>query len=151
MHLRPEFRIVTFASGIGWPRGYCAVRGDLGCLASHARETGYRAAGLADRLDVAPRMLLRAFRDAFGIALKNWLVQVRSVEVRHRLRGFESIKEIAESVGFSHAKELSREFHEIYQMTPTKFRLRERLASQGAGSREQGAGSREQGAGSRDC
>lgn len=90
-------------------------------------------------------MLLRAFRDAFGIALKNWLVQVRSVEVRHRLRGFESIKEIAESVGFSHAKELSREFHEIYQMTPTKFRLRERLASQGVGSREQGAGTAREG------
>ena len=127
----PEFRIVTLASGIGWPRGHCALRGDLGCLASHAKAIGYRADGFADRLGVAPRVLRRAFHDAFGIALKHWLVQVRAVEVRHRLRGWESIKEIARSVGFSHAKELSREFHTIYQVTPTEFRLRERRASQG--------------------
>ena len=118
------------ASGIGWPRGYCAVRGDLGCLANHAKAIGYRAERLADQLAVAPRVLRRAFHDAFGIALKNWLVQVRAVEVRHRLRGSESIKEIACSVGFSHAKELSGEFHKIYQVTPTEFRRRERRASQ---------------------
>ena len=134
MNLRPEFRIVILASSIGWPRGYCAVRGDLGCLAKHARATGYQAEGLADRLGVAPRLLRRAFRDAFGIALKNWLVQVRAVEVRHRLRGSESIKEIAESVGFSHAKELSREFHRIYRVTPSTYRLRERHASRGTGN-----------------
>ena len=134
MNLRPEFRIVILTSSIGWPRGYCAVRGDLGCLAKHARATGYQAEGLADRLGVAPRLLRRAFRDAFGIALKNWLVQVRSVEVRHRLRGAESIKEIAESVGFSHAKELSREFHRIYRVTPSTYRLRERHASRGTGN-----------------
>ena len=133
MHHRPEFRIVTLAADIGWPRGYCAVRGDLGCLANHAKASGYRAEGLADRLGVAPRLLRGAFQDAFGIAAKNWLVQVRSVEVRHRLRGWESIKEIAGSVGFSHAKELSREFHNIYQVSPMEFRLRERLASQRAG------------------
>ena len=127
----PEFSIVILASGIGWPRGHCAVRGDLGCLAKRARETGYRAERLADQLAFAPRVLRRAFRDAFGVALKNWLVQVRAVEVRHRLRGSESIKEIAGSVGFSHAKELSREFHRIYQVTPTEFRRRERRASQG--------------------
>ena len=119
---------MILASGIGWPRGYCAVRGDLGCLARHAKAAGYRADGLADRLGVAPRLLRRAFQDAFGIALKNWLVQVRSVEVRHRLRGAESVSEIAESVGFSHGKELSREFHKIYQVTPTAYLLRERRA-----------------------
>ena len=116
------------ASGIGWPRGHCALRGDLGCLANHAKAIGYRAERLADRLGVAPRLLRRAFQDAFGIAIKNWLVQVRSVEVRHRLRGAESVSEIATSVGFSHGKELSREFHKIYQVTPTAYRLRERRA-----------------------
>ena len=129
MNFPPRFKIVTSASGIGWPRWHCAVRGDLGCLANHAKAIGYRADGLAERLGVAPRLLRRAFQDAFGIALKNWLVQVRSVEVRHRLRGLESVSEIAVSVGFSHAKELSREFHKIYQVTPTAYRLRERLAS----------------------
>ena len=121
---------MILASGIGWPQGHCALRGDLGCLANHAKAIGYRAERLADRLSVAPRVLRRAFREAFGIALKNWLVQVRSVEVRHRLRGAESIKEIATSVGFSHGKELSREFHKIYQVTPTAYRLRERRAGQ---------------------
>jgi AraC-like DNA-binding protein len=125
----PKFYIVMLASGIGWPHGHCAVRGDLGCLANHAKAIGYRADGLAERLGVAPRILRRAFHDAFGIALKNWLAQVRAVEVRHRLRGSESIKEIALSVGFSHAKELSREFHKIYEVTPTEFRRRVRRVS----------------------
>lgn len=117
------------ASDIGWPHGHCAVRGDLGCLANHAKAIGYRADALADRLGVAPKVLRRAFRDAFGTAIKNWLVQVRAVEVRHRLSGSESIKEIAVSVGFSHAKELSREFHKIYQVTPSEFRRRMRQVS----------------------
>ena len=121
---------MAVVAGIGWPRGYCPVRGDLGCLANLAKAAGYRADGLAGNLNVAPRLLRRVFKDAFGIALKTWLVQVRSVEVRRRLLGDESIEEIATSVGFSRSKERAREFGTIYGVTPTEFRVRERNAYQ---------------------
>jgi len=121
-----EFEIVTFTSGIGWPRGRCAVRGDLGCLAKHAKAAGYRVDDLAARLGVSPRNLRREFKDSFGKVLKNWLVELRELEVRRRLLGNESIQEIAYSVGFSHAKELAREFIKVYGVKPSIYRARER-------------------------
>jgi AraC-like DNA-binding protein len=51
---------------------------------------------------------------------------VRSLEVRRRLLGNESIREIAYSVGFSHAKELAREFGKVYGVTPSTYRAREK-------------------------
>lgn len=111
---------------VGWPRAYCAIRGDLGCLAKLARGCGYRAQDLSDRLGVTPRLLRRAFNESLGISVKDWLVEVRCVEVRHRLRDLESIKKISASVGFSHPKELAREFRKIYGLSPSDYRIRER-------------------------
>jgi AraC-like DNA-binding protein len=69
---------------------------------------------------------LRAeFRKNIGFPLKKWLIQARALEVRRRLNGSEGIKEIALSVGFSHSKELSREFKRIYNITPSEFRKNE--------------------------
>lgn len=126
MNHKTDFRILISPSTIGWPRAICNVRGDLGCLARHAKDVGYRAGDLSHRLEVPPRLLRRVFRDALGISLKNWLVEVRSVEVRQRLRGSESVEEIALTVGFSHAKELAREFRKIYGVTPSAYRSRVR-------------------------
>lgn len=126
-------KIIPAAVGIGWPHGWCAARGDLGCLACHAKAAGYRAQDLAARLAVSSRVLRREFRAAFGITLKHWLVQVRSVEVRRRLLGDESIGEIALAVGFSHAKELSREFRKVYGATPSVYRSREKARSHMSG------------------
>jgi AraC-like DNA-binding protein len=47
---------------------------------------------------------------SLGISCKQWLQQTRLLEVEKRLAGEESIAEIAHAVGFSHPKELSREF-----------------------------------------
>ena len=125
MKQRPLFRIVPATVGCSWPRGFCSHRGDLGCLAEHAQAAGYRAQGLVESLGVMPRELRRVFKETLGIAVKNWLVQVRTVEVIRRLRGSESIQEIALSVGFSHAKELAREFRKVHGMTPMVYRKSE--------------------------
>jgi AraC-like DNA-binding protein len=120
---------LSAAPGVGWPRVYSEARGDLGCLLDHARKAGYRADVLAERLGETPRSMRSLFRRYFGIPLKVWLGQVRAVEVRHRLRGSESFKEIAHSVGFCHPKELSREVARHYGMTPRELRRRERARS----------------------
>jgi AraC-like DNA-binding protein len=63
-----------------------------------------------------------------GITLKGWLVQERSLEIRRRMLGAESLHDIARAVGFSHAKELSRDFRKVHGVTPTAYRIRERAA-----------------------
>jgi AraC-like DNA-binding protein len=140
-----KFSILPNPDGPGWPRATCAIRGDLGCLAKHAKAVGYRAEALADCLGVTPRELRRVFKDTFGITVKDWLVQVRSVEVRVRLRGDECIEGIAKSVGFSHSKDLAREFQTIYSVTPMSYRRRERSRGErGSGNKEQGTRNRSQ-------
>jgi AraC-like DNA-binding protein len=128
-----QVKILPCSIGIGWPRARCAVRGDLGCLARHAGASGFRSTVLAVRLGSPERSLRREFKSALGIPLKSWLIGVRQVEVRHRLRGDESIAEIAASVGFSHPKELSREFMKTYGVTPTVF-----VSASESGERVQG-------------
>lgn len=121
-----DFEVAMDALEIGWPRARSATRGDLGCMAKHAKTAGYRVEELAGRLGVTPRNLRREFRDSFGMSLKHWLVDLRSLEVRCRLLGNESIQEIAYSVGFSHAKELAREFCKVYGVTPSIYRAKEK-------------------------
>jgi AraC-like DNA-binding protein len=118
-------RIIPNPSGPGWPRVWCDSRGDLGCLLEHAKAAGYRLDGLADRLECCARCLGSEFRRVFGITAKQWLVQARALECRRRMCGDESIAEIAYSVGFSHPKELSREFMKIYRISPSEYRMRE--------------------------
>ena len=97
-------------------------------MAHQALAAGFRAEGLAGRIGVSSRVLRRIFRETFGFSLKNWMRQVRMVEILKRLHGSDSIHEIAAAVGFSHAKELSRDFRSIHGMTPMAYRIRERAA-----------------------
>jgi AraC-like DNA-binding protein len=137
-------KILPIASGIGWPRVFCGLRGDLGCLAAHAKAAGYRADELARRFGVSSRTMRREFKASLGLSLKKWLADLRALEVRRRLLGNESIQEIASSVGFSHPKELAREFQSIYQVTPSEYRSREQQRSE-IGSRKPEAGADEAG------
>jgi AraC-like DNA-binding protein len=81
---------------------------------------------MAEALGIPDRELRRIFHSEFGIQLKRWVSEVRAVEVRIRLRGSESIAEISASSGFSHPKELAREFRRSYGVTPSEYRKRER-------------------------
>jgi AraC-like DNA-binding protein len=122
------FSIVPVLAEIGTARGRCSVRGDLGDLAHHAQASGFRAEGFAGRIGVSSRVLRRIFRKTFGVSIKNWMVRVRTDDVLRRLLGGESIHDIASAVGFSHAKELSRDFRKVHGVTPTAYRIRERAA-----------------------
>jgi AraC-like DNA-binding protein len=125
---RPHISIIV-PEGVGWPHAWCSELKDLGCLAGHAKNAGFRTDALAERLGTSTRALRREFRRALGLSLKDWLSQVRIIEVRTRLRGNERIGKIASSVGFAHSKELSREFRKAYGVTPSEFRTKERNRS----------------------
>lgn len=117
---------IVMPKGIEGPHAWCSVRKDLGSLAAHSKNAGFRVAELAERLGTSTRALSRQCQKALGLSLKEWLVQTRAVEARIRLRGDESITEIASSLGFSHTKELSREFRKVYGVTPSQFRKKAR-------------------------
>jgi AraC-like DNA-binding protein len=138
-----HLRIIPNPAGSGWPRVWCERGGDLGCLFELAKAAGFRVVSLADRLQCCAKSLGSEFIRSLGIPAKQWLVQARASECRQRLLGNESIAEIAYSVGFSHPKELSREFLKIYHLRPSDFRRQE------TGDRRQETGDRRQETGDR--
>jgi AraC-like DNA-binding protein len=147
MNHRRHPRIIPHPSGSGWPRIRCEDHGDLGCLFEHAKAAGFRVDCLADRLHCCARCLGSEFLRSLGISAKQWLMQARSIECKHRLRGNESIAEIAYSVGFSHPKELSREFMKIHKISPSDYRAqikRNGDRRQETGDRRQETGDRRQ-------
>jgi AraC-like DNA-binding protein len=119
------FRILPPSDRVDWPHCHCPRRGDLGSLVAHARSAGYCAERIADSLGICIRTLRAEFQGNYGIPLKKWLIEIRTIEVRKRLVAGERIKEIALSMGFSHGKELSREFRAIHGVTPTEYRKKE--------------------------
>jgi AraC-like DNA-binding protein len=152
MNHRRHPQIIPHPSGSGWPRIWCEDHGDLGCLFEHAKAAGFRVDCLADRLHCCVRCLGSEFLRSLGISAKQWLMQARSIECQHRLRGNESIAEIAYSVGFSHPKELSREFMKIHKISPSDYRAqikRNGDRRQETGDRRQETGDRRQETGDR--
>ncbi len=148
MNHRRHPQIIPHPSGSGWPRIWCEDHGDLGCLFEHAKAAGFRVDCLADRLHCCVRCLGSEFLRSLGISAKQWLMQARSIECQHRLRGNESIAEIAYSVGFSHPKELSREFMKIHKISPSDYRA-QGDRRQETGDRRQETGDRRQETGDR--
>lgn len=127
MRKKVDFHIEIEHEKTGCIRGKCRVRGDLGCLACNAKESGYRVEELAGRLGVTSRVLRRVFKENCKIGIKNWMAQIRETEVQARLQGDESIQEIAISVGFAHSKDLAREFRKAYGMTPSAYRRKVKM------------------------
>lgn len=107
-----------------WPHAHCRKRGDLGCLGEYAKAAGFRANSLAEILGLPERLLRDAFRSQTGLPLKTWIATVRDAEVVRMLEELKTIQEIADAVGFSHPKELSREFKRIHGILPSTYRNR---------------------------
>jgi AraC-like DNA-binding protein len=125
----PKYRLsdITISDperGGRWPHAYCKTRGDLGCLGEYAKAAGFRANSLAESLGLPERLLRDAFRSQTGLPLKTWIATVRDAEVVRMLEELKTIQEIAAAVGFSHPKELSREFKRIHGILPSTYRNR---------------------------
>jgi AraC-like DNA-binding protein len=93
-------------------------------LAPMARETGYKVAPLCRRLEVSDRQLHRIFTDSLGIGPKDWLRRERMVTARQLLLEGMAVKEAALALGFPTAKDFSREFQALHEVTPSEFQRR---------------------------
>jgi AraC-like DNA-binding protein len=145
MRNRRHPEIFSPGPGSGGPRVRCPRRGDLGCLWEHAHAAGYRVDELAERLACCPRCLTREFRRVFGVTAKQWLAEARDRECRRRLRGEQSLAEIAGSLGFSHPKQLSREFRNLHRISPSAYRFQEKRRKQGQVVEDKGKRTKEKG------
>ncbi|WP_298960838.1 AraC family transcriptional regulator [uncultured Methylobacterium sp.] len=88
-----------------------------------------RAAGAADRFQ-----LVRAFRAAYGTSPHAYLVQIRLVEARRRLKAGETPAAVAAACGFADQSHLGRWFRRAYGVTPAAYRAGG-VAAAGLGTR----------------
>ncbi len=89
-----------------------------------AHELGFRVNRLSLALEVSERQLHRIFTDSLGMSPKDWMRRERMVEARHLLSEGRAVKEVAMELGFASGKDFSREFQNIYEVTPTEFQRR---------------------------
>jgi AraC-like DNA-binding protein len=122
----PCFKVQAIPANTTDYHGYCRYRGDLGSLTIMIQNAGYRVGGLADLLGVSVRTVQRAFKKTLGVSVKTWAMQCREVDMCKRLEDGQSIKQITYEVGFSHSKQIAREFRKSHGITPSEYRRVER-------------------------
>lgn len=94
-----------------------------------APEFGYSSRGLARALRITPRHLQRIFASTLGQTPQSWLNEQRLLAARQMLHTACTVKEVAYSLGFHSASQLSRDFKSHFGVAPSTF-----LASQSARS-----------------
>jgi len=101
----------------------------LPLLRDLAPEFGYSSRALARALRITPRHLQRMFAATLGQTPQSWLNGQRLLAARQMLQTACTVKEVAYSLGFHSASQLSRDFKSHFGVAPSTF-----LASQYARS-----------------
>ena len=80
---------------------------------------------IARIVNLSPGRLAHLFKDEMGIALQQYLTQLRLAKAVYQLEfSFRSIKEIASMVGFCSLTQFSISFKNSFGITPSEFRKR---------------------------
>jgi transcriptional regulator GlxA family with amidase domain len=96
---------------------------DVRRLSDLARRCNYRSRELARALGITPRHLQRLFAAQIGHSPQEWLNQQRLLAAQHMLRSARAVKEVAYSLGFRSASQLSRAFRNQFGVPPSSFLL----------------------------
>jgi transcriptional regulator GlxA family with amidase domain len=86
-----------------------------------APEFSYSSRGLARALRITPRHLQRIFAATLGQTPQSWLNEQRLLAARHMLQTACTVKEVAYSLGFHSASQLSRDFKSHFGVAPSTF------------------------------
>jgi transcriptional regulator GlxA family with amidase domain len=86
-----------------------------------APEFGYSSRGLARALRITPRHLQRIFAATLGQTPQSWLNEQRLLAAREMLQTACTVKEVAYSLGFHSASQLSRDFKSHFGVAPSTF------------------------------
>jgi AraC family transcriptional regulator len=107
---------VTRGAAPGWVRRACEL------LHAHFAEP-LSLAAVAERVDAPPVRLARAFREAHGCSVGEYVRRLRVEEARRRLAGSDApISQIAAAGGFCDQAHLSRVFKKATGLTPLAYR-----------------------------
>lgn len=82
------------------------------CLTKLALDSGYRVGEICAELSCSVRYFRRVFARDVGMSPKVWLGQQRLCYAREKMGEGRSLEEVAEEVGFSSARCLSRELRQ---------------------------------------
>jgi len=86
-----------------------------------APQYDYSSRGLARALRISPRHLQRIFAATLGRAPQAWLNEQRLLAARQMLPKAGTVKEVAYSLGFHSASQLSRDFKCYFGIAPSKL------------------------------
>jgi AraC-like DNA-binding protein len=84
-----------------------------------APQFDYSSRGLARALRISPRHLQRIFAATLGRAPQAWLNEQRLLAARQMLPSAGTVKEVAYSLGFHSASQLSRDFKCYFGIAPS--------------------------------
>ena len=118
---RPDLQITYRNGRVAVIRPPGLVAEPLGPI---AREHRFKVTALCSHLGVSDRQLRRIFSDSLGIGPKDWLRRERMVQARQLLLEGMQVQEAAAGLGFPTAKDFSREFQALHEVSPTDFQRR---------------------------
>jgi AraC-like DNA-binding protein len=90
--------------------------------AERVKMANYNAKALAVICGSCERQLRRFIREVKGKSTQKWLNELRLTDLFPRLKAGEPVKQVAYSLGFKHASQLSRDFKNFYGQAPSRVR-----------------------------
>ena len=87
-----------------------------------AKRAKYRVALLAKHCKIHERQLRRYFIAKFRCSPRAWMIERKFESVRSHLSRGDLVKEVAASAGFSRSSNFSRQFKQVYQVSPSLMR-----------------------------
>ena len=89
---------------------------------------------LSQQLSLTPRHLSRQFKKTLGVSFRTYAGHARMTKALELLmKSASSVKEIAATLGYSHASDLNHRFKKEYGISPRHFRQRVSHLLRGAG------------------
>lgn len=100
-------------------------------LDSKIVQCGWNVGRLCQSLGIGKRTFTRLIEESLGISSKRWLREIRIISACHLLREEGKIEGVAETLGFPHASDFTREFKKLVGVSPSRYATLEYSRSTG--------------------
>jgi AraC-like DNA-binding protein len=84
-------------------------------------QCGWNVGRLCRDLGIGKRTFFRLVEEGLGITSKRWLCEIRIVAAGHLLREDCKIEAVAQTLGFQHLSDFTREFKKRVGVSPSSF------------------------------
>jgi AraC-like DNA-binding protein len=94
-------------------------------------QCGWNVGRLCQSLGFGKRTFSRMVKEGLGITGKRWLREIRIVTACHLLRQGDKIEAVAQTLGFRHVSDFTREFKKLMGVPPSRYMKAEHSRSIG--------------------